>query len=587
MAIPSAVIEEIKYRNDIETVVSSYITLKRAGKNLVGLCPFHGEKTPSFTVFPENGSFYCFGCKVGGDVFTFVKNIENLDYIETVRLLAERCGVTIPESGYDDSMAKLRNRIFEINRETARFYNAYLENSGGKWAVDYYSERGLTPQTVRNFGLGAAPDSWDSLRNHLRSKGYTEDEMLQANVVTRSKNGGCYDRFRNRAMFPIINVRGNVIGFSGRRREGLTDKEAAKYINTSDTPVYKKSQNLFGINYAKSHCSESLILVEGNLDVISLHQAGFKNTVCPLGTAFTSEQANLITRYTKEVIICFDADTAGQTAVSKAIDIFAPTGISVKVVLLPEGKDPDEFLKNNSPAKFQKLIDGAVSATEYKLLKAAGGLDLNSDNARITYLNNAAEILAKSTDPIAVDYYIPRLAEKYGVSKEAIRDKVNELKRKNAYQKQKKEIKAMADPTFDRNDVNPDRRGNERAAKAEETVISILFKHPDLIPFTRERIGRENFVSGLNKRLLDIVFELYDNNQSFDFSVIAQSFTDKEIGYVSSLLNSGYNDNNPKNALLESFKALSNAKLYSEKPETTDDWAALLTKITENKKGNN
>ncbi len=582
MAIPSSVIEEIKYRNDIESVVSSYITLKRRGKNLIGLCPFHGEKTPSFTIYPENGSFYCFGCKLGGDVFTFVKNIENLDYIEAVRLLAERTGVTIPENGYDNSFADLKNRIYEINRETARFYNSFMNTAAGAWANEYYVGRGLTPQTVRAFGLGAAPDSWDALLKHLKSKGFTEEEMYQANVVIKSKKGSYFDRFRNRAMFPIINVRGNVIGFSGRRRGD--NKEEAKYINTSDTPVYKKSQNLFGINAAKSYCSESLLLVEGNLDVISLHQAGFKNAVCPLGTAFTPEQANLIARYTNEVFICFDADEAGQTAVLKAIDIFSRTGVNVKVALLPEGKDPDEFLRKNSPAKFQRIIDTAVSATEYKLIRAGGGVNEGSDNEKIKYLNEAAEILANTSNPIEVDYYTSKLAEKYGVTKDAIRLKVDELKRKNTHRQEKKRISSMANPSFDRNDVNPERRGNERAVKAEETVISILIKHPDLIEYTQNSISAEDFVSSLNKRLLNILFELRQKNIEFDFSIIASDYSDKEIGYISQLLNAGFNDNNPKSALNECFNALKTEKMLNE-PLPDDDWAAHLARIAENKKG--
>ncbi len=583
MAIPSSVIEEIKYRNDIESVVSSYITLKRRGKNLIGLCPFHGEKTPSFTIYPENGSFYCFGCKIGGDVFTFVKNIENLDYIEAVRLLADRCGVTISENGYDNSMADLKNRIFEINREAARFYNSFMSTPSGAWANEYYANRGLTPQTVRSFGLGAAPDSWDALLKHLKSKGFKEEEMYQANVVIKSKKGSYFDRFRNRAMFPIINVRGNVIGFSGRRRG--ENKEEAKYINTSDTPVYKKSQNLFGLNAAKSYCSEQLILVEGNLDVISLHQAGFKNAVCPLGTAFTPEQATLITRYTNEVFICFDSDEAGQTAVDKAIAIFSNTGINVKVALLPEGKDPDEFLRKNSPAKFQKILDAAVSATEYKLLKAGNGISDSSDNERIKYLNQAAEILANTSDPIEVDYYTSKLAEKYGVTKDAIRLKVEEIKRKKTYKQEKKKIAAMANPVFDRNDVNPERRGNERAVKAEETIISILMKHQDLVGFTRKYITVDDFVSSLNKRLITAIFDMADNNIAFDFSVMASDFSDREIGYMSQLLNSGFNDNNPKGALLECFNALKTEKLLNA-PTTDDDWAERLAEIANNKKGN-
>ncbi len=583
MAIPSQVIEDIKYHTDIESVISSYIVLKRAGKNLVGLCPFHGEKTPSFTVYPENGSFYCFGCKVGGNVFTFIQNIENLDYIESVRLLADRAGIVIPETGYDNSFVALKNRLYEINREAARFYNSFMSRPEGKWAYDYYVSRGLTPATIRSFGLGAAPDSWDALLRHLKGLGYTEEEMLQANVVTKNKNGGYLDRFRNRAMFPIINVRGNIIGFSGRRRG--ENKEEAKYINTSDTPVYKKSQNLFGLNLAKSYCSESLILVEGNLDVISLHQAGFKNVVCPLGTAFTSEQAMLITRYTEEVIICFDSDEAGQTAIMKAIDIFAKTGIKVKITLLPDGKDPDEFLKKNPPPEFKKLIDAAVDPTRFKLLRAGDAVDTESDNAKLNYLNEAVEILAKTTDPIAVDYYITKLADEHRVSKDAIRMKIQELRRKRVQKEERRVIREMAHPTFDRNDINPERRGNERAVQAEEIILSILMKHPDLASTIKRHVEEIPFVSSLNSRLLNELLKVLEIHQTFDISYVSQSFSDQEMGYISRLLNTGYNDNNPKTALAECFKAIKTERLLSATPDDSDDWAAQLSRIAENKKG--
>ncbi|MBR2447834.1 MAG: DNA primase, partial [Clostridia bacterium] len=388
MAIPHEVIEEIKYRNDIENTISQYVNLKRRGKNLVGLCPFHSEKTPSFTVYPENGSFYCFGCGVGGDVVTFTGLIENLDYIESVKLLAEKSGVTLPQDGYDDSMQRLKNKVYDINRETAKFFHSYLMSEDGKWALNYLLGRGLSLKTIKQFGLGAAPDSWDSLINHLKGKGYTISEMMTANVIGKSQRGSYYDRFRKRVMFPIINIRGNVVGFSGRAMPG-EDKMGGKYVNTSDTPVYKKSENLFGINYAKNNCSEQIILVEGNMDVISLHQAGFNNAVAPLGTAFTPEQVNLIARYTKEIVLMLDADAAGQKAIRRASQMLENTGLNVRVVVIPDGKDPDEFIKNNGPDRFRALLSGAVSDIEYKLLMAANGLALDTDDGRLKYLQAA------------------------------------------------------------------------------------------------------------------------------------------------------------------------------------------------------
>ena len=583
MAIPQSVIEEIKYRSDLESVISSYISLKRRGKNLIGLCPFHGEKTPSFTLYPENGSFYCFGCKVGGDVFTFVKLIENLDYIDAVKLLAERAGIAVVESEQDDSMHKLRNTIYEINRETARFYYSNLSSPKGKWAMDYYLSRGLTQSTIKSFGLGVAIDEWDSLFKHLKSKGFSAEDMLQANVITKSNKGSYFDRFRDRSMFPIINIRGNVIGFSGRRR--TEDKTIAKYVNTGDTPVYNKSQNLFGLNLAKSHCAEQIILVEVNFDAVALHQAGFKNTVAPLGTAFTREQAQILSRYTKEVILCFDSDLAGEAAIEKAFATLKDTGLSVKVLKLPVGKDPDEFLKSNKPSDFAHLISNAIPETEYKLIKAADGIEAESSEAKIKYLNNAVEILASNDDSIAVDFYLSKLSTEYGVSKDSLITKLSQIKRKNAAVKKKTEIKKIINRPFDKEDINPERRGNEKAVSAEELIISVIMKHPDLINWLSDKISVDIFITNLNRRLFTDVCMLFEQSGTFSISRLQGKYNDKELGYVSKLLNTGFASNNPKEILLDCVKVLKEEWVMLD-TDNNDDWAAQMKKIAENKKGN-
>ena len=484
------IINEIKYRNDIETAVSQYVNLKRRGKNLVGLCPFHSEKTPSFTVYPETGSFYCFGCGVGGDVFTFTGLIENLDYMESIKLLAERSGISLPQDGYDDSMQRLKKKIYDINRDTARFFHSFLMSPGGKLALDYLTGRGLTVKTIKHFGLGAAPDSWDALIHHLKEKGYTESDMLAANVISKNERGGIYDRFRKRVMFPIINIRGNIVAFSGRAMPG-EDKQGGKYVNTSDTPVYKKSENLFGINFAKSVCSERVILVEGNMDVISLHQAGFENTVAPLGTAFTTEQANLLSRYTKEIVLMLDADAAGQKAVRRASGLLENTGLSVRVVVVPDGKDPDEYIKKNGKERFAALLEGAVSDMEYKLLTAAKDIDLNSEDGRLKYLAAAAEIIAATDDIMTRDIYIGRLSEKYGVSRTALTTRVNELRKRNSRQKQKKEITDIIRPKFTKDDINPERRKSVKGTAAEETLIAVLLKNPDFYKIALDKLPPE------------------------------------------------------------------------------------------------
>lgn len=584
LAIPQSVIEEIKYKSDLESVISSYITLKRRGKNLIGLCPFHGEKTPSFTVYPENGSFYCFGCKVGGDVFTFTKLIENLDYIDAVKLLAERCGVTVIEGTKDDSLHNLKNTIYEINRESARFYYSNLSKPAGKWAMDYYLSRGLTPATIKSFGLGVALSEWDSLVKHLRSKGFSSEDMVQADVAVKSDKGTYYDRFRDRSMFPVINVRGNVIAFSGRRR--TEDKTVAKYVNTKDTLVYNKSQNLFALNLAKANCSEQMILVEGNFDAVSLHQAGFKNTVAPLGTAFTKEQALLMSRYTKEVIICFDSDVAGETAVDKAFNTLSGTGLSVKVLKLPVGKDPDEFLKSNKPSEFQKLIDTAVPETSYKLLKAADNIDSESQEAKIKYLNNAVEILSKNNDPIAVDYYLSKLSKDYEVSKEALKTKIAQIKRSRENAKRKIESKKITEQRIDREDINPERFGNERAVAAEEMIISIIMKHPDLFKTAASELTEDSFVTALNRRVYKEVCERLSTAEYFSISDLGDRFSPKEEGYMSKLLNTGFEGDHPKSVLIDCISVLKSEKSLKDVSTDIDDWASQMRRIAENKKGN-
>ncbi len=587
MAIPDNIISEIKYRNDIETAISQYVNLKRRGKNLVGLCPFHSEKTPSFTVYPESESFYCFGCGVGGDVFTFTGLIENLDYIEAVKLLAEKSGVALPQDGYDDSLTRLKNTIFDINKESARFFHNYLMSPDGKCALDYYLSRGLSLKTIKRFGLGAAPDSWDSLINHLKSKGFSLTDMITANVVGKSQRGSYYDRFRNRFMFPIINIRGNIIGFSGRAVPGQ-EKERGKYVNTSDTPVYKKSENLFGMNFAKLSCDERIILVEGNMDVISLHQAGFTNVVAPLGTAFTKEQANLIARYTKEIVLMLDADAAGQKALKRDSELLENTGLKVRVVVIPDGKDPDEFIRKNGPERFRALLEGAVSDIEYKLLMAANSINLESDDGKLQYLTKAAEVLASSEDIMTRDIYIGRLCEKYGVSRTALTTKVEELRKRKYRSTQKKQISDAIKPKISRDDVNPERRISPKACAAEETVIAILLQHPDFYKTATESLPPDKMITSLNRRIYEMIINTLEQGRILDVSTFAQLLLPAELGLLVSLQNSDKADKNPNAVLRDCIKVIldeGDALKNSDISDTSvEDWASNLQDIINKKK---
>ena len=585
MAIPEEIINEIKYKNDIETVMAPYVALKRRGKNLVGLCPFHNEKTPSFTVYPENGSFYCFGCGVGGDVFSFVRQIENLDYIDAVKLLAERSGITLPQDGYDDSMQKLKTTIYEINRETAKFYHTYLMSPEGKWALDYLTGRGLSIATIKHFGLGAAPDGWDNLIKHLKGLGYSIPDMLQANVIGKSQRGTYYDRFRKRVMFPIINIRGKVIGFSGRAMPG-EDKMGGKYVNTSDTPVYKKSENLFGMNFAKNNCDERVILVEGNMDVISLHQAGFENAVAALGTAFTDEQAKLLSRYTKEIVLIMDSDEAGQKAARRAGNVLQSTGINIRVVLLPDGKDPDEFIKKNGAQRFNALLEGAVSEIEYKLLAAVNGIDITGEDGKVKYLNKAAEIIAESNDIITRDIYIGKLSEKYGISRTAIKDKVEQIRKTNHRRREKREFEEMVHPRFEKTDVNPEKRMYPAAVAAEETVIAILMQHPDFYETAIERLSYDKMLTTVNRRIYKLICECIASGRNPDLSYFGETLSPAEMGYLASLANSEKGDKNALIVLKDSIKVILDEglrKTENPKDMSVDDWAQNLQKIIESK----
>ncbi len=590
MAIPEDVIREIKYRNDIEATISQYVNLKRRGKNLVGLCPFHSEKTPSFTVYPESASFYCFGCGAGGDVFTFTGLMENLDYIESVKLLAERSGVALPQDGYDDSMQRIKNTIYDINREAARFFHKYLMSPDGKWALDYLLGRGLSLATIKHFGLGAAPDSWDGLINHLKEKGFSVNDMYTANVVGKSQRGSFYDRFRKRIMFPIINIRGNVVAFSGRAMPG-DEKAGGKYVNTSDTPVYKKSENLFGINFAKNNCSERVILVEGNMDVISLHQAGFNYAVAPLGTAFTSEQVNLLARYTKEIVLMLDADAAGQKAIRRATQLLENTGLDVRVVVIPDGKDPDEFIKKNGPERFKALLEGAVSDIEYKLLMAARGIDLESDDGRLKYLSVAAEVLASDDDVMTRDIYIGRLCEKYGVSRTALTAKVDELRRKNFRNRQKREFSDIVRPKLTRDDVNPERRRSPKATAAEETLIAVLLQHPDFYGEVKDVLHPDKMITSLNRRIYEIILDAVESGRSLDISVFAEKLIPAEIGYLVSLQNSDKAGKNAKTVLKDCIEVILEEDIILNTSDSNnfsiEDWATALQNMASKKKKGN
>lgn len=525
MAFPESFLQELKMRNDITEVVSGYVNLKRRGRNMVGLCPFHGEKTPSFNVYTENGSFYCFGCGVGGDVISFEMKIENLDYVDAVKALAQRAGMEMPENSYDDSFSKLRSRVFEANREAARFYFSTLYSKIGAGGLEYFYSRGLSDRTIRHFGLGFADDNWTSLCSHLRSKGFKDNELVAANLAVQRRNGnGIYDRFTNRVMFPIIDLRGNVIAFGGRI---MTD-EKPKYLNTSDTPVFKKSANLFSLNNAKNSGSRTLILCEGYMDVIAVNQAGFTNAVATLGTALTSEQAVLMKRYADEVIICYDADEAGQKATARAIPILRNAGLVIRVLSIPSGKDPDEFIRSkgkDGPVAFKALLEKSGNDIEYRLQKLKQVHNTETTDGKVAFLEAASKVIATISSPIECDVYTSKICAELNVDKNAFKQQLSRLTGRAKRDSKKQEARKIQTDLSRRNDkINTDHYKKPRSSSAEEALVVYLVNNPDSASEISSKLKPEQFQNSLIRRyyeyILNRIIDGLDplNNITADFS---------------------------------------------------------------------
>lgn len=575
---------ELRMRCDIEDIVSGYVQLKRRGKNLVGLCPFHNEKTPSFTVYPENGSFYCFGCGAGGEVVSFIRRAENLDFTEAVRFLCDRVGMVMPSDGFDDSLAQKRRKIYDMNREAAKFFHECLLSEKGKAALEYYLSRGYTQKTITRFGLGYAPDEWRALLTHLREKGYSYEDIYEANLAQKSdKNGkvSFYDNFRNRVIVPIIDPRGNVVAFGGR----VLDNSKPKYINTSDTPVYKKSLGVFGLNFAKNSKEKSLILVEGYMDAIALHQAGFTNSIACLGTALTGEMAHLLSRYADEILIAYDNDEAGHKATERAIKIFSSIGMKMRVIRLSGGKDPDEILKKFGPEKIRSLIDGAENDIEFALLKAREGLDLESSDGKVKYLSLAAEILSSVKNSIAVDVYTSRLAEELGVEKTAISARINQLKRQKAYTSQKKKYENIQRESVAKmGKMRLSANSGIKAIKAQERIITLIFENPDFYRFVKERLSEQSFSVPSLGKIYKVLSRRIEENESLDLTAISAELSNEEISDFIRLSKQSESFSGTKKELFDCIDVIEKEKQEKEEKSldiskmSNEEFAALFKK---------
>ncbi len=573
-------LEEIRDKNDIESVISSYVDLKRRGRTLTGLCPFHNEKTPSFTVYPDTSSYYCFGCGAGGDVITFIRSVENLDYIEAVKLLADRSGVAMPQASYDDSVMTMRKRIFEANRAAAKFFHETLFTEKGKAQLEYLANRKLTKQTITHFGLGAAPDDWYALGEHLEKLGFNKNELVAANLVRTSEKNGkkyYYDAFRNKVMFPVIDLRGNVVAFGGR----VLDNSKPKYINTSDTLVYKKSNELFALNFAKNGNNRKLVLCEGYMDVITLHQSGFTNAVAGLGTALTPEQVSLISRYADEVSLCYDSDEAGQKAVRAAISLFSKTGVNVKVIRLSGGKDPDEIIKTHGKERFRSLLESADNDIEYKLSQAKEKYLTETADGKIEYLHDAVIILS-SADYLTRDVYAMRLSDELDVGKDAILAQIQQAvkrekikRQKNTFQEEQKHIKSIE------NAIDPERVKNIRAAKAEDVILITLLNNASFYKAIGSELTEGLFITPLNNEILNVVCERLKEGLPVDISYLSQYFTHEKMSAVARLFANKNLVSNTVDECRDCIKVLKDERNKAEKKDasqmTDEDFLAFFS----------
>ena len=534
MAFPEAFLDELIARNPIEDVVSQYVNLKRSGSNLFGLCPFHGEKTPSFSVSPDKGIYYCFGCHKGGSVINFEMEIEGLSYPDAVRALAKRAGLEVPEDEQYQSRYRQQERLWAMHKEAARFFHSRLYAPIGANALQYATGRGMPKSILTKFGIGYAPDSWTDLVDYLRSKNYSDQELRDSGLVTVSqKNGNLFDRFRDRLMFPIIDVRGNVIGFGGRIMNS-SDKSAAKYLNSPETLIFNKRKNLFALNLAKKSKLGYLILVEGYMDAIALHQYGFDCAVASLGTALTEDGANLLSRYTEQVVLIYDGDEAGQNATQRAIPILERAGLQVKVLKMRDAKDPDEYLKKFGADRFRILLEESANRVEYQLNAILKKYDLRDDEQKVQYLQESAGLIGSLSSAVQREVYGGRVAEAAGISEDAMRLEVNRALKRRTYQEKKKQEKIDLSPARNLQPKEKSiRYSNLRSARAEEMIIAQVLREPALfaqIPDLQPEIFSSEFLGRAFRQLRDRY------HQGLDVSLGGLSdFTAEEMSHLAGI----------------------------------------------------
>ena len=539
MAFPQSFLDELIARSDIVDVVSSYVQLTRKGSNLFGLCPFHSEKTGSFSVSPDKQIYYCFGCKRGGGVVNFIMEEENLPFPDAVRFLAKRAGMEVPEEEGDREAGRRRQRLLDLNRDAARFYYQLLQQPEGQAVREYLARRRITRQTAVRFGMGASLDAWDVLLTAMTKKGYTKSELLEAGLVVQNKNGGLYDKFRNRLMLPVVDTRGDVVAFGSR----VLDKSEPKYMNSSETPVYSKRRGLYGLNLAKKTKRPNIILCEGNLDIVTLHQAGFDNAVASMGTALTVEQTRLLSRFTKELVLCYDNDNAGKIATERALQILNNSEFSVKVLQLPRRlvdgeyvkQDADDFIKYQGADAFERLLTGSENGVEFRMEQVAAKYDLASDEARVAYCEEISSLLAGLPSAVEREIYTVRAAETAKISPEAMRLEVQRAFKRRLSQEKRTELRRDLNPAAQ---LQPKERtlryDNIRSARAEEGLLRLLILDESLFP-AQPPLREEQFSSPLLGRAFTLLWQAREDGRAVTPAVLSEALTPEEMSHISAV----------------------------------------------------
>lgn len=578
MPFPPAFLDELAARNPIEEVVGQYVNLKRSGSRLVGLCPFHSEKTPSFNVIPDKGFFYCFGCHKGGSVVNFEMEIEGLGYGDAVRVLAQRAGMTVPDDEEYQSRYKRQERLWAISKEAARYFVTQLYAPVGAEGLRYAQKRGMPKGTLTRFGIGFAPSGWDNLCTAMRAKGYTDEELEASGLALRSqKNGDLHDRFRNRLMFPIIDVRGNVIGFGGR----VMDDSKPKYLNSPESEIFNKRMNLFALNVAKKSKMGFLILVEGYMDAIALHQYGFDCAVASLGTALTDEHARLLSRYTEQVVLIYDGDEAGQNATKRAIPMLEKAGLQVKVLQMRDAKDPDEFLKKFGADRFRLLLEESSNRVEYQLRAIQKKYDLGVDEERVKFIGEAAEFISTLGNAVQREVYGNRVAETGKISPEAMKIEVEKAARIRKFKEKRKQERIDLAPAIA---VQPKSRtiryDNIKSAMAEEIVLAQCLSDAAMMAHT-EGLKPEEFSSPLLGRVFEQLQQ--QSSQGMIPSVAGLTdFTGEEMAHIAGVL-----QRNPgpvsEQAMRDSIRVI--RQMHEFKTADTEDTLMELQRKLQESKG--